>query len=481
MDYPTLPVPEPAPAPEPGWAPEPPPPPRPQDPLAVALGNASLLSVGYFLMRRVRLGVITLLITLALVAAQAGTVRETWLEFTLLGWWLLLVWHGWFLARRAEPVVRKGQRLWALATALVVLLVVGFLRFDAAGIEREVTAAKERGDCGQALSALDQVGFGHRVADAPLTVRGEQTADACQRLRRSADKLTAALTGNTEALKAGFDELANVLANLPGHEKMTDTVLNAFLGSLPAKSPCHTVVVTTWLRQRQATKNTLDRAAEVVDKHAPLALAECGDLIMDGKQWAQAKAQYQQLIDQYPGHELTGRAEEGVRKATLAIELDNVRGLLRGSKSAYCASPAQYSAAPPYGKGTNRAIMAGEGEYTGRLPGEWKTEDPTQAVLVVCAGRKEYGAMVRSCLYQNKMLPRVPHSVAFHKIAIPVRAYELRTGKRVVDAKVEVGGSVCPRVLHYRTIFNDGPPPSQVYVTESDKEVHDAFGWFINQ
>jgi hypothetical protein len=63
-----------------------------------------------------------------------------------------------------------------------------------------------------------------------------------------------------------------------------------------------------------------------------------------GQNWDPARARYQQLLDQYPGHELTARAQEGVRQATLALELANVRGLLAGPTG---ASPHTEPPVPP--------------------------------------------------------------------------------------------------------------------------------------
>ncbi|WP_369272304.1 hypothetical protein AB5J55_21925 [Streptomyces sp. R11] len=47
--------------------------------------------------------------------------------------------------------------------------------------------------------------------------------------------------------------------------------------------------------------------------------------------------------------------------------------------------------APAYRKGSNRALLLGDTEYTGRLPGGWRTDDPAKAALVVCADTAENG------------------------------------------------------------------------------------------
>ncbi|ONI90040.1 hypothetical protein ALI22I_14135 [Saccharothrix sp. ALI-22-I] len=459
---------------------------RSHDPLAVALANASLLGVGYLMLRRRALAVVTGLVTVVLVILLASVTRSVWFEIVVVLWWAALIVHGWFLAGgRTRRVAVRGQRLVALGVTVPVLLAVALLRFDAAGIEGTVTEARGSGDCGQASTALDRVWLGHRVVDAPLTARGEKTVQACQRLSVARFELTAGLTGDTDALSGGFDGLGSVLAELPGHEKMVDVVLDGFLSGLPVKDPCRTAEVTDWLRQRPATDNALDRSADVAARTAPAALVGCGDAHMAAEEWEQARTRYQQLLDQYPGQELTAKAQEGVRQATLAIELANVRGLLQGSPTtqpAYCANPAQYSGAAPYGPGTNRALLYGNYHYASKLPAEWRASDAAEAVLVVCAGEAEMGTPVQTCPYENKIFPEFPQDVTFRKIAIPVKVFELRTGQPVADTKIEIGGASCPEVLSY-TYYGptDLGPPGEVHVTASDDDVRAAFGSLINR
>ncbi|MGI5146172.1 hypothetical protein ACQEVC_07200 [Plantactinospora sp. CA-294935] len=461
---------------------------RSHDPLAAALGNASLIGVGYLMLGRIKLAVAATLVSAVLVGSLVWGARSVWAEVVVLLWWVALVVHAWILAGgRRQGGVQRDQRLVALAVTVPVLLAVGFLRFDAARIERTVTEARQSGDCARALTALDRVAFGHRVADAPLTVRGERSVEACQRLRTAEEQLATGLTGDTDGLKTGFDGLGSVLADLPGHEKMVDAALDGFLGRLPTKDPCQTVAVTDWLRQRQPTNNTLDRSAEVVARTAPTALVGCADGLMAGKNWEAARTRYQQLLDQYPGQEFNARAVEGVKQAGLAIELANVRSLLEGpttTRPEYCTKPAPYSAATPYTKGrTNRALFYGDDEYTKRLPAAWRASDVTAAVLVVCVGQKEYGTTVRTCPYENKISRLFPTNVAFRKIAIPVQAYELRTGKLVVNGKLQISGASCPRVLRYTryTGLIDIGPPSEVYVTASTANVRAAFQSLITR
>jgi hypothetical protein len=140
--------------------------------------------------------------------------------------------------------------------------------------------------------------------------------------------------------------------------------------------------------------------------------------------------------------------------------------------------PAAYSAAAPYGPGTNRAVFVGDGEFPGRLPAEWRAGDAAEAVLVVCVGEQEHGAPVRTCPYTRD--GGGSGDVTFHRIAVPVRAYELRTGNLVFDGRVEIGGASCPQTFFSSGLEGAGPPP-QWPVEASDGNVRDAFASLITR
>ncbi|MFJ8754920.1 hypothetical protein ACIREO_37270 [Streptomyces sp. NPDC102441] len=454
---------------------------RAHDPLAVALGNASMLGVGYLMMRRRRLAAVAALVTFVLVSMLASTSRRSY-EVAVLLWWAAVIAHGWFLARRgAERVAVRSRRLVALAVTLPVLLAVGLLRFDASRIGRSVTEARERGDCAQVFSAQGRFWLGHRIADAPLTARGDETVRTCNRLQAAGAELATALTGDTDAMEEGFDTLASVLTE-HGNEQTVEATLNGFLGSLPAEDACDTVAVTDWLRDRKRSHDVLDRAVVAVKRTAPAALVGCGDDHLADSSWEKAQTRYEQLLDQYPGDGLADRARKGSRQATQSIELADVRSLLvtqgPGSQPEYCSSPAKYSGAKPFGKGTNRALFYGGDEYSDhsdKLPGSWKTDDPTVAVLVVCMGEQTFGTSVRTCPYKGKTSGSTTY-VTFSKIAIPVKVYELRTGKLVVNRKIQIGGTSCPAVITYFTRGDsDSGPPSARYVDASKSDVRTAF------
>ena len=447
-----------------------------RDPLAVALGNASLLNVGYLMLGRRGTALFTGTVTLYLLVLLAWAAPSGWVEGVVLLWWVFLVGHGWSLARRcggSRGRVRE-QRIVALAFAVPLLLALAVVRVDVSGIDRTVADARRRGDCARALTAQRGLWLGHRVAGAPAAARVERTAQACRRLRAAEARLSTGLTGDTRALKAGFTGLASVLRDLPGHERMVETTLDAFLARLPTKNACATATVTDWLRRVKAPYRALNRSAATVARTAPTALTGCGDALMTAGDWEKARARYRQLLDQYPGNEHAAKAKDGVRRATLAIELAHVRRLLDDPyEPEYCSTPARYSGAAPYRRGTNRALFYGDDEYTSELPGKWRTTDVTKAVLVVCADEAENGKRVETCPYRGDgplVRGRIV-AVSFHRIAVPVKVYELRTGRLVAERKVQIGGRSCPSRIRYDEPF----PPSTMFVKASKADIRDAF------
>ncbi|WP_433179850.1 hypothetical protein [Actinoallomurus sp. CA-150999] len=454
---------------------------RVHDPLAVAVGNASLLGVGYLMLGRRRLAVAAGVVTVVLFSVLVSVARP-WFEVVMLLWWAAVIVHGWFLAGgRTNRVAVRRQRLVALGVTGSVLLVLGLLRFDATGIERSVADARADGDCTKVLTAQHKVWFGHRMADAPLTARGDKMAQACHRLHTARADLTAGLlTADPLRLKAGFGILAAVLSE-PGNDRTVSAVLNGFLSGLPTNSHCRTASITDWLRHRRPSHNALDRSADTATQTAPAALVACGDDLMAAKDWTNARMRYQQLLDQFPGDERTAKAREGVTQATLKIELANVRRLLEGDtdeQPEYCSKPAKYSGAPPYGGGTNRALFYGNDHYTDKLPSSWRTTDPAHAVLVVCADDEDSGSAVETCPYRSRSSGTVS-DVTFHKIAIPVKVYELRTGRLVAKRKVQIDGESCPSTISYSDFggIDTGPPDQDV--TPSKADVRDAFSPLI--
>ncbi|MBB4685060.1 tetratricopeptide repeat protein [Amycolatopsis jiangsuensis] len=456
---------------------------RPRDRVAAAVGNASLLGIGYLLLGRRLLAAVTIVVTVVLVVLLTTVAPFRWFEVLILAWWAFVVAHGWYLARENAAKVGK-QRMIALSVTAVVFAAVGLLRFDAVRIDGVIADARAQGSCATATEALDSRWLGHRVADAPLVTGEEATREACRRLRAANGKLARALSGKPGATAAAFGEFASVRREMPGHEAMAAVVLGGFLRHLPTPDACTTAKIDDWLSAHASAGPAPAQSAATVARTAPAAYLGCGDRLMTAKDWTTARTWYQRIVDRYPTDPRVAKAKEGITKATQALELAKVRELLDGPTGIepdYCDSPAPYSAAAPYGAGTNRALFYGNDGYSGRFPAEWRASDAAQAVLVVCLGDDEDGTPVQTCPYENKMVPEFPIEVTFHKVAVPLKAYELRTGKLVVDTKVEIGGASCPRKLHYRSYVADLGPPSDTGVEPSDADVRAAFAPIIRK
>ncbi|MFH8528869.1 hypothetical protein ACH4GE_10670 [Streptomyces tendae] len=445
--------------------------PRRPDPLAVAVGNASLLGAGYLILGRRGLFWAAAVVTVSLLWLTYATA-ETWCELLVVLWWATAVGHGWWLARRhpaAGP--RRGQRLLALALTVPVLAAAGWVRFDAHGLEDDVAGARADGDCGAAVAAQDGVAFRHRLVAAPLAARGDAVVEACERLDTAGGYLAGGLTGDLDSLETGFRRLGAVLGEA-GNERTVRAALDRFLGRLPTDDGCLTVTVADWLRERAPGPGDLTGpASAAAARVAPQALMDCADDFMFTEDWPGARERYQRLLDEYPDDIRADAARKGVGKAGLAIELDRITELVAAADSmgsGYCRKPAKYSRAPAYRKGRTSAVFVGDTEYTDKLPEEWRT-DTAHASLVVCTGEAKAGDVVETCQYED-------HngnigSVRFNKLAVRVKGYALRTGKLVVDRTVQLGGESCPGVLRYFDAL-----PSRMAVTPSNGDVRAAFG-----
>lgn len=452
---------------------------RRHDPLAVALGNASLLGLGYFLIRRWVFGVLGLAGT-AVLAVLLYHRREVGYEYGLLGWWLLQIAHGWFLAHRA-PVrgASLAQRLVALGVTIPVLAAVAFERYDAGRIDDEAIAAREAGNCAGIRAAQDKYGLGHRVADAPRTVRVEADVSACDRIDVVADELrTATEIADIVAIRSAFDRLAVILRQ-PDQAPIVGRVVDRFVDSFPLGDPCRTKAVTDWLRTRKPAGTVLDRPNALVPRIEPNALLGCADAQAARASWPTARGTYQLLVDRYPRAKQAARARAGVRKADEAIlqakiraELERVRGLV--SSGEYCATPAKYSPAPRLRRGVNRAAFFGS-EYTRKLPSQWRGSTADNSALVICAGEETRGSAVRTCRYTPFIGSGGPTDVTFYRIAVPVRVFELRTGRLIRTTKVQISGSVCPPTISYTTYNGIGAPDPYQDVKPTTSTIQQAF------
>ncbi|MFI2233921.1 tol-pal system YbgF family protein [Nocardia testacea] len=454
-----------------------------RNPLGVALANASLLGVGYLMLGRRRLAAATLTVTVVLVAILVYAARSFWFEVVVLVWWSAVTAHGLRLATRqpgpGRP--RTPARQWLLATAVTVpvVLTLALIRIDAHAIDQSVAEARAQGDCARATSAADRLWAGHYLAGAPLTARIDRTGHVCALLEDTEKKLNLAAAGDIGALTTGYELLNRVLTEWPGHEAMVARVLDEFLALLPGPGDCADAAVTDWLRERAPSGPVLGRAADAVDRVAPTALVGCADTLLKIGEWAQARDRYRRLLELYPRHALADRARKGVTRATQLIELDQLRALLGpapgSTQPAYCRTPRAYSGAVPYrSTRPNKALLLGDNSSTVQFPADWRAGDVAGAVLILCVGETEFGSAVETCTYESDRDHRL-FDLTFRKRAIPVRVFEVRTARLILDTRVEVGGATCPAKM---STFGDPGPDHYVTTTESD--VRAAFAPMID-
>ena len=414
------------------------------------------------------------------------------------------------------------EMLIAAAVAVPALLCVTALRLDAGRIERNASEAHRDGDCSRVLSILDGLWTGHRVVNAPLIVRAEAQTAACrlllQALRQAqadrplavmtlrryaahpgalwqgadgrraelllaeaADEFDTALTGDITALSTGYTLLSDVLKEFPDREEEAGKVVDELLDRLPVKDACDNRNIVDWLGDRPRRGDVLDRARSTASALVPAALIKCADDLADDERWPEARIWYKMLVDDYPGHELAATARRGIRKADLAIQLETVTKRLEpgsSGKPEYCTNPARYEGAPRYrGRGPHRALIFGQNGHRKRLPSSWLASGAKNAVLVICAGRSTYGTRVATCPYITSA--NNVYNVSFYRRRIPVRVYELRTGKLVRKTSLQIGGRACPGRIRYTTYVGDAPP-SKWYVTSSRWDIRAAYGRLIN-
>ncbi|MFF0267408.1 tol-pal system YbgF family protein [Kribbella sp. NPDC004536] len=450
------------------------------DPLAVALGNASLLGLGYFLIRRWLFGALGLIGTAVLVVLLCSQ-REPGYEFALIAWGLLQVVHGWFLASR-QPLraANLTKRLVALGVTLLVFAGVAFERYDAHRIDQEAVASRDAGSCDGVRDARAKYNLGHRIGDAPRTTRVETDVAACDRIDVASDRLrTAKASADVAGMQGGFNVLASVLAQ-PNQEHTVKTALDEFLNGLPVKDPCQTLAISDWLRARTKANNILDQANAAVPRIEPNALLGCGDAQAAAKDWPNARNIYAQLVTRYPHSKQADRARAGMKKADHEIlqakiraELARVRGLVASGK--YCETPAKFSLAPRLRPGVNRAVFTGADDYVSKLPSQWKGTTADNAALVICAGEDSQGPAVRTCQYEGIKGYVGVRSVTFHKIAVPVNVYELRTGRLIKKTTVQISGSACPATISFTTYYGVGSPDPDMDVTPTTATIQEAF------
>jgi hypothetical protein len=443
------------------------------DPLAVAVGNGSLLGVGYLLIGRRGLALGTGLVTVVLLAFLAASGSSA-VEVVVLVWWVALVGHGWWTGRRTS-VRHSGARWIGLVPTVVVLLAVASLRVNAASVAASLDEARARGDCPGAVLAQQRSWLGSRLADAPAATDADDTLEACRRLQDARDRLSVALSPNIRQLGTAYSEIRWVLRSLPGHERMVEVALDDFIARLPAQDGSAATEIIEWIGAQPVLDDPLRRLADTATELAPTALVSCGDSLRSRADFTGATDRYQEVLARFPATAQSEHARQGLIAAAAGQQDGDTRRDTRRRLDLYCDAPFAYPPAPAVAPGINRAKFFDYYYYYYYYyyyfyaPGsfaDWEIDDITQAALVVCFDGRQRGSAAQTCSYVSGART---HSVTFYRAAFPVRVYELRTGRTLLDSRPEVGDPTCPDELTSRRSSPTGGPPDQdVEVSDSD-------------
>ncbi|MET7280342.1 hypothetical protein ABZS29_19045 [Kribbella sp. NPDC005582] len=337
--------------------------------------------------------------------------------------------------RSPMVALRNSRRLQAGVAALLVALIgLGWLRYDAGRINHAVDAARAAGDCGQVAVAQERYGFGHRIAAWSLVTEAEDVK-VCGRLADAGDQMDKLFAGDLQTFARGFRTLNTTLDD-PDQQAPVGVALDKFLRKLPGNRPCATVEVAEWLNDRKPLRTPLDRTYTVIHELEPAALLKCATETMDQVGTRdQAEVFYERLVKRYPANPLVAKAKTALAAIDRQKEQEEIVDLISRSDSdpeAYCNTPVGFSQAAPYGRGVNQAVVVGGDDRTAMLPTAWQA------------------TVHASC------------------IESPSRGEVARTGRLVIDTKIQVSGSVCPDPFRYRgKAFEEPPRHTSVVPTEA--------------
>lgn len=494
--------PPPVPPAAPQFASPPPRPPRPArprpatDPVVAVAGNATMLGLGYVLMRRPVLAVLALCGTGFLVWSAAVQTENPLWRYLLPAWGLVMILHAWLLTRRTrpsrliDPVVlarppksavlfgapgpdpTRLPRVFAVTAAALVLVTVVWFRFDAWWIAEDAQAAHVAGDCEAATASVDRLDAVHRVAFGPVVLRGEEEREACDLLLTALEEgreaptdaaatieqyldhpgarwdgagpqraqfllESALLDSNPQSavLQEAFDQLTATLDEHPDQSDTVESTVEGFMADLAEARPCTGYAVDEWLAAQSWDAPELTEPVAAVADQVPVRHLNCAKETagIDGGTGA---ASFREFLNRYPDHELAGEAADGV--------------LASGT---YCTDPIAYEGAPdPGGAGPHPMQLVGTWGAEGRgFPDSWLAQSAAETALAVCV-EAEGGEFQEVCRYQRS--DGSIFSAFFFAHRFTITAYALRTGEVVEEYAREIGNP-CPSTLDgtFNTIF----------------------------
>ncbi|MUL41454.1 hypothetical protein FZ103_09750 [Streptomonospora sp. PA3] len=465
---------------------------RTPDRISAVLGNATLLGIGYLLMRRPRTAIVSLLGSIALLALVAVFPHMLVWRLLLALWWAALVLHTWRSASRASgerPGPRGGRNpVWrdrVLTAVCLVLVTPAWLLLDTWAIARDAAAAHAGGDCDRAVGSLRWLGAAHGLVDGSATARGQEEREACELLLAALDASDSAAGAEQlgaylehpgalwdgagpkraellldEVLRSdpdpreqevpdagdpapatvdeAFTQLSATLEDTPGESRRVRAVAESFLADLADVPPCKATAIDSVLHARTWQSPALAEPMASAADQVPVRKFDCAEALTATNPEA-AGPVYQDLVQTHPEHELAADATEG---------------LLAGG--AYCDHPAAYPDAPAYkgaGPHAMRTLGMDPDEYG--FPDSWRAGAVAETVLVTCVEGPDKGGYQQTCHYDpgaDQLLSPFQQSakVDFYASRFTVKAYSLKTGEPVADYSAEIGDP-CPAVLEYET------------------------------
>jgi hypothetical protein len=472
---------------------------RTADPVAVLLGNASLLGLGYLFLRRWRLALLALAGTTALVIALGVTAGSPVVLTALVVWGAAMVVHGWVLVRRSLPAARPwSQRIVAGAVVVALVALVIGLRTATERTVHDAAAAHTAGDCERASTLLERLGPADRTVHGSVALRGEANLEACGLLldalaladpdvagpqdaadavavymrhpnalwegagpRRAELLLDSAYDEGAvdqKALEAGFEQLATTLDEAPGEAGPVESVVEGFLADL-AEEPDHCAVrdVVEWVDGQDWTVPELAEPVAAASDEVPRRILWCARTLADADELTRSRHTYEALLRDFPSDRRADVASDELYDVITGIQRKHVRDLLTAHR--YCANPEPYRGAAPYRRsGANPMRVYGIDPVAHAFPRPWRAKSLDDMVLVACVDGPKNGSYQDTCLYESDASPW-GSEVRFYASRFDVKLYEVRTGRQVAAFSDEFGEPCPPSILVESFISDFFVPP----------------------
>lgn len=402
--------------------------------------------------------------------------------------------------------------------ALVVGLVttVALIRVDASETVASARAKHIAGDCAAANKTYTELGLIHQVVSNRLVEKARHEQKTCdlllaaggtqgdpaidlleKYLSRSDDLYPGAGTQRAQLLleaarqdpgqapplvKAGFDQLAETLADHPGESEEVRQVAETHASETDKLSNCSAAALDA------ALDDALGSAPEQPDIAEPVGTAKTkapGHLLgcardQRSTSLTASNKTYSEFLSRYPQDASAAKAKSEQYAVGTKIQYHQVNQLLKNGS--YCDSPKPYRGAKPWrGNGPHRMQVDGVDANKHRFPGSW-LGGAANATLVVCVSGPTDGHVQNSCYYTPDDGGPGGY-VTFKASRYKVVAYELRTGRPVARYTRDIG-EPCPAYFTW-TEYNSlgavpGPPPSSRRSRPTSAQVRSMFDGLVD-